>query len=152
MTPTEKNKDLVARYIAALNAHDAEAAEALAAPDLVNHAALPEAQGAAGMKGILKKLFKAMPDLTMTCEDFIAEGDRVVCRVRVRGTQTGPLEMKLFPLPASGRQVSTEHIHVFRIAGDRLVEHWAGRDDIAMLRQLGHLPAVIAPAIEKVAS
>jgi predicted ester cyclase len=92
-----------------------------------------------------------MPDWSMTCEDVIAEGDRVVCRVRVRGTQTGPLEMAVLPLPASGRQTTTEQIHIFRIAGDRVVEHWAGRDDIAMLRQLGHLPAV-KPAATKVAS
>jgi steroid delta-isomerase-like uncharacterized protein len=151
MTPTEKNKDLVVRYIAALNAHDADAAEALAAPDLINHAAIPEAQGAAGVRRIFAKLFKAIPDLTMTCEDLIAEGDKVVCRVRVRGTQTGPLEMTLWPLPASGRETSTEQIHVFRIAEGRFVEHWAGRDDIAMLRQLGHLP-VPSTSPAKVAS
>jgi steroid delta-isomerase-like uncharacterized protein len=151
MTTTEKNKELVARYVAALNAHDSAAAQELVAPDMANHAAIPEAQGAAGMARILGKIWKAMPDWRMTCEDVIAEGDRVVCRVRVRGTQTGPLEMAIFPLPASGRETSTEQIHIFRIDGGRVVEHWAGRDDIAMLRQLGHLPAV-APATAKVAS
>jgi steroid delta-isomerase-like uncharacterized protein len=147
MTLIEKNKDLVVRYIAALNAHDTDAAEAMSASDLINHAAIPEAQGAAGLKRILGKLFKAMPDLRMTCEDLIAEGDKVVCRVRVKGTQTGPLEMAVLPLPASGREMATEQIHVFRIADGRVVEHWAGRDDIAMLRQLGHLQAATASSV-----
>src|SRR5262245_40662534 len=114
MTPTEKNKDLIVRYIAALNARDIHTLAALSATDLVNHAAIPEAQGSAGLQSIITKLFKAMPDLKWTCEDLIAEGDRVVCRVRVRGTQTGPFEMTHFALPASGRETSTEHIHVFR--------------------------------------
>jgi len=120
MTTIEKNKDLVRRFVAALNRHDSEAALALAATDLVNHAAIPEAQGADGMKKLLAKLFKAMPDLTTTCEDVIAEDDRVVCRVRVRGTQTGPLEMTRLPLPASGREMSIEQIHVFRIKDDKV--------------------------------
>jgi steroid delta-isomerase-like uncharacterized protein len=145
---TQKNKDLVTRYIAALNAHDMDAVEALTAPDLRNHAAIADAQGAAGLKRIMTKLLKAMPDMKMTCEDVIAEGDKVVCRVRVRGTQTGPFEMTVLPLPASGREVSTEQIHLFRISEGRIVEHWGARDDIGMLRQLGHLPVATAKTTE----
>jgi steroid delta-isomerase-like uncharacterized protein len=142
---TNSNKDVVRSYLAAMSARDFDAAVALAAPDLVNHSAIPEAQGSEGLRRILAKLLKAMPDLTMTCEDIIAEGDKVVCRVRVRGTQTGPLEMTRMPLPATGRETSTEQIHVFRVAGGKLVEHWAGRDDMLMLRQLGHLALGAAP-------
>ena len=126
--------------------HDLDGLAAVTATDLVNHAAIPEAQGREGMKRILGKIWKAMPDLRVTCEDLIAEGDRVVCRVRVRGTQTGPLEMARFPLPATGREVSTEQIHVFRVSGGKIVEHWAGRDDIGMMRQLGHVPFQAAGA------
>src|SRR5262249_1361 len=85
------NKDLVQKYVAALNARDLPAVEGMVSHDLRNHAAVPEAQGAAGMTRILEKLFHAMPDLRVSCEDLIAEGDRVVCRWVVRGTQTGPL-------------------------------------------------------------
>ncbi len=146
MTSTDRNKDLVRRYMAAMSTRDLDAAVALTATDLVNHAAIPEAQGSEGMRRIIAKLVKAMPDLTMTCEDLIAEDDKVVCRVRMRGTQTGPFEMKRMPLPASGRETSTEQIHVFRIADGKLVEHWAGRDDLLMLRQLGHLPLATSPS------
>jgi steroid delta-isomerase-like uncharacterized protein len=140
MTDVNANKEIIRNFIKALDGHDLDALAAITAVDLVNHAAIPEAQGLAGIKVIFGKLWKAMPDQRVSCEDLIAEGDRVVCRVRVRGTQTGPLEMARLPLPATGRETSTEHIHLFRIADGKIVEHWAGRDDIAMLRQLGHLP------------
>src|SRR2546430_418690 len=127
---SESNKDLVRRFHGALDAHDLESAVALVAPDLVNHAAIPEAQGAEGLRRIFSKLWKAMPDQRSTCEDLIAEGDRVVCRVRVRGTQTGALEMVNLQMPATGREVSVEHIHIYRVSAGKIVEHWAGRDDI----------------------
>lgn len=137
---TDQAKTVVRRYFAAMAERDIEGAVSLASTDLVNHAAIPEAQGRDGLRRILTKLTKAMPDLTVTCEDMIAEGDKVVCRVRVRGTQTGPFEMVRMQLPATGRETSTEQLHVFRVVDGVLVEHWAGRDDMLMLRQLGHVP------------
>jgi steroid delta-isomerase-like uncharacterized protein len=138
---TVENKDLARRFIQAINDHDIDALAGFAADDLVNHAAIPEAQGAKGMRTIFQKLFTAMPDLRSTCDDVIAEGDRVVCRVTTRGTHTGPLTFARVPqLPATGRSCVMEQIHVMRIERGKIVEHWAGRDDIGMLRQLGLPP------------
>ncbi len=140
MTNITEHKDVVRRFVQAMNDHDIEGAARLCAADLVNHAAIPEAQGVAGLRVIMKKLFDAMPDMRWVCEDLVAEGDRVVCRVTIRGTQTGPLAFARASLPATGRSVTTEHIHVFQLDAGKIVEHWAGRDDMGMLRQLGHLP------------
>jgi len=140
MTTTSENKNLVRRFVDAIDRHDLEAAIEVVASDLVNHAALPEAQGAPGLRLIFSKLWAAVPDQRSSCEDLIAEGDRVVCRLRVRGTQTGTFQMATLSLPATGREFSTEHIHVFRVSAGKLAEHWAGRDDFGMLRQLGHAP------------
>jgi steroid delta-isomerase-like uncharacterized protein len=140
MTTTAENKDLVRRFIQCINDHDVDALASFVADDVVNHAAIPEAQGVKGLRTIFTKIFTAMPDYRTRCEDLVAEGDRVMARVSVRGTQTGPLAFAYAPLPATGRTVETEAIHVMRIASGRIVEHWAGRDDIGMLRQLGHLP------------
>ena len=137
---TEANKTLARSYLSALDRHDIDAAVALVTPDLVNHTAIPEAQGAEGMRRILAKMHKAFPDQRLTCDDVIAEGDRVVCRVTTRGTHTGPLEFVRWPAPPTGKAVTTTAIHVFRIADGKIAEHWGAMDAFAMLRQLGLTP------------
>jgi steroid delta-isomerase-like uncharacterized protein len=134
------NKQLARRYFEHLDAHDLEAAVALTADDLKNHAAIPEAQGKSGLQRILGKLLKAFPDASFRCEDVLADDDRVVCRVSMRGTNNGPVEFLRFPAPASNKRCETETIHIFRIASGKIIELWAGRDDIGVLRQLGQLP------------
>jgi steroid delta-isomerase-like uncharacterized protein len=136
----ESNKDLARKYIDALDRRDIDAAVALVAPDLVNHTAIPEAQGAEGLRRILGKLHKAFPDQQTSCEDLIAEGDRVVCRVTMRGTNKGPLEFVRWPMPATGKEITVSGIHVFRIANGKIAEHWGTMDGFAMVRQLGVMP------------
>jgi steroid delta-isomerase-like uncharacterized protein len=126
--------------VSALDRRDIESAVSLVAGDFVNHTAIPEAQGADGLRRILGKLHKAFPDQRVTCDDVIAEGDRVVCRVTTTGTNTGPLEFVRFPLPATGKSVTSTAIHVFRIAGGKIVEHWGATDMFATMRQLGLTP------------
>jgi steroid delta-isomerase-like uncharacterized protein len=140
-SPVEANKALTARFFDEVFARkNPDAVMTLVAPDLVNHAAIPEAQGAEGMRGIVRKLLTAFPDATVSVEDVVAEGDRVVARTIFEGTQTAPLEFKN-PLPATGKHARVEHVHTFRIRDGRIVEMWMTMDRLDMLRQLGLLPA-----------
>ncbi len=136
----DANKTLAKTYINALDRRDVDAAVALVTPDLVNHTAIPEAQGAEGLRRILGKLNKAFPDHRVSCDDLIAEGDRVMCRVTMRGTNTGPLEFVRWPMPATGKSVNTTAIHVFRVEGGKIAEHWGAMDLLGMMRQLGMTP------------
>jgi steroid delta-isomerase-like uncharacterized protein len=137
MTQTEKSREIVTRYLEAINARDIDAATSLVSEGLVNHAALPEAQGRAGLRMIFEKLGKAFPDAKFTVEDVIVDGNRVVARGKMAGTNTGDLEFTRWPLKATGRRIEVGHVHVFRVEGDKIVEHWGYRDDFAMMRQLG---------------
>ncbi len=135
----ETNRQIVSKCLEAFNRHDVAAAGNLVADDLVNHCAIPEAQGRTGLINIWQKLWTAFPDLVWTCEDTVAEGDRVVCRMRMRGINSGPLRFVRMPLPATGKTIDAEAIHIFRLADGKIVEFWAQRDEVGMLRQLGHL-------------
>ena len=65
----------------------------------------------------------------------IAEGDKVVQLVIMSGRHSGSLMGR----EPTGRQFAVRHIYIWRIAGDRIVEHWGGRDDLGLLGQLGFL-------------
>lgn len=140
MTALTENKDIVRRCMQAFDAHDLDSAMTLVADDFVNHAAVPDAQGAKGLRRIFEKLYVAFPDQRTTVQDVLADGDRVVCRVSIEGTNSGPLPFPNAKVGGTGKRFKTEQIHIFRVANGKIVEHWAGRDDIGMLRQLGLPP------------
>lgn len=91
-----------------------------------------------GLKAILHAMRSAFPDLRMTVDDVIAEGDKVVQRRTYQGTHKG----ELFGIPASGKSVSVSQIIVSRLAGGKFVEEWAETDFLGMLQQLGAIPAM----------
>ena len=91
-----------------------------------------------GLKAILHAMRSAFPDLRMTVEDVVAEGDKVVQRRLYEGTHKG----ELFGIPASGKSVSVSQITVSRVADGKFVEEWAETDFLGMLQQLGVVPAM----------
>jgi predicted ester cyclase len=111
-------------------------------PDLVDHSVprdLPTTRG--GTKTLAARSWSAFPDLRLTIEDQIAEGDKVMTRWTARGTHTGTL----MGLPPTGKRVIITGIRIDRVVGGRIVETWAEFDQLGMLDQLGLAPAP-APA------
>ncbi|MBV9335839.1 MAG: ester cyclase [Solirubrobacterales bacterium] len=85
----------------------------------------------------------AFPDLRFEIEDQIVRGDAVVHLVTCSGTHTGTLEHPAIRVLApSGRSFAVDQMHITRVRGGRIVQHWGTRNDLAMLQQLG---AVAAP-------
>lgn len=91
-----------------------------------------------GLKAILTTMHSAFPDLKMTVEDVIAEGDKVMQRRVYQGTHKG----ELFGIPATGKSVSVSQITVSRVADGKFVEEWAETDFLGMLQQLGAIPSM----------
>ena len=78
----------------------------------------------------------------MSIESMIAEGDVVAVRVASTGTSLGPINGVI---PPTGRSFSTRQSHWFRVRDGRLAEHWATRDDLGTMLQLGVIPAPGGP-------
>ena len=76
---------------------------------------------------------RGFPDLRVSVIDQISDGDRVVSRFKVEGTQTGPL-MSIRP---TGRPICVEGIRIDRIAEGRIAETWTQWDAMVMLEQIG---------------
>ena len=121
------------------NRHTIEAAEELLSPDYLNHAASAEEyrHGIAGVKHSLKWLFCVFPDHRFDIEDAAADGNTVA----VRGTMGGTHEGELMGIAPTGERFAVQQSHWFRVADGRVAEHWAVRDDLGMMRQLGITPA-----------
>jgi predicted ester cyclase len=135
---SEHNKRLVRRALQEIYANaDLEVADELIGHDFVDHEpAHPEQPtGPESVKETVRHLHDAFGDLRFEVQDEIAEGDKVVQRVIMSGRHTGSL-MSFEP---TGREFAVRHIYIWRIAGDRIVEHWGSRDDLGLLGQLGLL-------------
>jgi len=116
-----------------------DAIDELVAPDALDHEVLPIATGEmrTDLRTWLAALRQAFPDYHVDLEDVIAEGDRVVVRERITGTNTGPL----LGMPATGRPICVEAIDILRIADGVVIEHWGIADSTTMVRQLGLVSA-----------
>ena len=107
------------------------------APDLVWHDPGQEIQGTAEAKQFIAMYKSAFPDLSVTVEDEIAEGDKVVTRWTIRGTHQGEIEE--FG-PPTGRQVEMKSISISRIEEGKIVEEWNSYDNLGVIQQLGLVP------------
>jgi steroid delta-isomerase-like uncharacterized protein len=107
------------------------------APDLVWHDPDREIQGAEEAKQFIATYKSVFPDLRVTVEDEIAEGDKVVTRWTLRGTHQGEIEE--FG-PPTGRQVEMKGISISRIQGGKIVEEWNSYDNLGVMQQLGLVP------------
>ena len=138
----EQNKALVARFIDEIfNRGNMSAADELLAPNFVEHEHLPAGvpRDREGVKMLSSMLRSAFPDLKVTIDDTIVEGDKVVVRMTWSGTHRG----EFMGVPASGKSVSIGVIDIIRVSGGKLVEHWGQMDAMAMLQQIGALPAPV---------
>ena len=106
----------------------------LVEPDALIRTPLPiEATGAELLKEVFARLLRAFPDLHVTIEDLIAEGDKVVARDTVTGTHQG----EYMGLPPTGKSVTYNEIFIVRFADGRIAETWGVVDVLSQMRQLG---------------
>lgn len=134
---TEDNKALVRRYVEeAWNKGNVSIIDDLMSDDYTRHVSgCPTPLTRESHKKRILQIHRALPDVTMTIEDMIAAGDRVVSRVTLRGTQRDTF----MGIPATGRQVTVTGIDIARVVGGKLVEHWAEMDTLGLIKQLGAL-------------
>ncbi len=134
---TEQNKALVLKSHEWMNQKNIDAALSLCSPNFVDHGSRSEmGQGIEASRQFFKMQFAAFPDMHATLEDIIAEGDKVVTRMTLRGTNTGPF----MGMPPTGKSATWSFIDIFRIADGQLAEHWVEMDSGVLMQQLGLVP------------
>ncbi len=128
----------VRRMYEQLSAGDVDGFAGSLAEDFVEHEETPGLTPTKdGVLSFFRAQIAAFPDMRMAVEDTVAEGDKVVARVRYTGTQRGDFQ----GMPASGKAVDAQLIDIFRFDADgRIAEHWGVMDLMAMMQQLGVVP------------
>ncbi len=98
-----------------------------------------EIRGAETLKGEVEYFRNAVPDLTYTVEDQVAEGERVVTRWRATGTHEG----EFFGVPGTGKRIEMSGIQIDRFdETGKMVEEWPEYDLLGAMRQVG---AILEP-------
>lgn len=135
---TETNKASMRRfYDEVFNKKNKAALDEFIAPNQVDHATPPGTPGGlAGAKQTVAMYLTAFPDLHFTVEDIIAEGDKVVARLSMHGTQQGAF----MGFPPTGKQATITAIDINRIVGGKSAEHWVEMNTLGLLQQLGAVP------------
>ncbi len=134
----QDNKALVRRFIEeVVNKGNLSVVDELVAPNFVDHSAPPgQPPGPQGVKQAIQMYHGAFPDIQMTAEDIIAEGDKVASRVIFTGTHKG----ELMGIAATGKQVTVNFIEIIRWQDGKAVERWAVTDMLGLMQQLGAVP------------
>jgi len=132
---SEANKDVIRTLIERVfNQHDPVAAVGLVADDVIDHSGFPgQTPGLEGMQQRWAALFAAFPDIEVVIDDLLADGDFVVQRATGRATHKGGF----FGVAPTGRRVEFKEINISRFEGGKTVEHWAQRNDLGVMMQLG---------------
>jgi predicted ester cyclase len=139
------NKEIVqALYDRLFNGGDLSAADDLVADDFVNHTGPPDGpKGPQSLKSLVGWLHGAFPDSRYTIKKIVAEDDHVAVYLAYDGTHLGPF-MGAAP---TGRHFSQDQMHLMRLQDGKIAEHWAVRDDLGRMRQLGMIPEPAAQSV-----
>ena len=135
-----ENKAIVRRFLEGIFSQgNPDVVDELADPDFVVHDPSSEAGqvDAEGVKESIAWSHSAFPDLRVTIEDQVAEGDKVATRWRVRGTHQG----EMMGVSATGKQVAFTGTQTDYISGGKIVESWSNWDTLGMLHRIGAVPA-----------
>lgn len=125
-----ENKALIRRYVEELSGKDKPAA-------VVDKYVSDEA-----LKAHIKEAEAGFPRYEVPIEDMIAEGDKVMIRIRLVAKHEGTF----MGLPATHKRVDVPGVVIYRIEGGKIAQHWLFMDNAALMQQLGLVPET-GPAV-----
>jgi steroid delta-isomerase-like uncharacterized protein len=133
----EENKAVTRGFMEAFSRHDLDACEPFLDENIVVHGFPGLPPGRDAYRGVGQMFLSAFPDSNITVEDMLADGDKVAVRYMYTGTHQGELQ----GIPATGKEIAVQGILINRIVNGKIVERWEIFDQMAMLQQLGVMPA-----------
>ena len=132
------NIEIITRFEPAFRAADQATIDELCHPGLVDHNPAPGHEPTlAGFKQKVAGFRAIFPDLEEDLQDIIASGDTVATRWVVTGSQ----QREFMGIPAAGQTIRVEGMNFYRLNDGRVTDIWTQFDGVALMRQLGAIPA-----------
>ena len=132
------NIEIITRFEHAFRAADQATIDELCDPGLVDHNPAPGHEPTlAGFKQKVAYFLAIFPDLEEDLQDITASGDTVATRWVLTGSQ----QQEFMGIPASGQPIRIEGMNFYRLRGGRVTDIWTQFDGVAMMQQLGAIPA-----------
>jgi predicted ester cyclase len=145
---TEQNKAVVRRFLdEVFNNKNLAAIEDVIAPDYLFHVGRNTIRGRGGLRQGCAGILAAFPDMQVSMDLMMTEGDLVAGRYTFRGTHLGEFVLPGHRFPPTGTRASMTATTISRIVAGRIAEDWEDQDLFGLLLQLG---ATIAPPEEDV--
>jgi steroid delta-isomerase-like uncharacterized protein len=136
---TETNKAICRRMHEQLwNEQRVDLVQEFYTEDQVQHIAgsPPSPLGLESYKEVLIMALAAFPDIQLTVDDEIAEGDKVVFRWTMTATHQG----EFMGIPATGKQITRSGSAIYRLDKAKIAELWFFADNLEFMQQLGAIP------------
>lgn len=139
MSLLDNNTNMIRKAFDAFNTGNLNNIEEFISSDYINHEALDDSSDRANLNGpdefrnSVRLLRNAFADLHFEEKDIITTEDKVVARIIMTGRHVNDF----MGSPPTRRKFSAQQIHIFHIAGSKITEHRAVRDDLSMMLQLG---------------
>lgn len=133
---TQQNMAIIRKSITEMyNKGNISAIDQFLTSDYVGHAlgSGMTISGVPAVKETVAKSRAAFPDLYLTVENMVAEGDRVVVQWMARGTHKG----EYLGIAPSGKSINIGGLTMYRLAGGKIAEAWSGWDQGSLFRQIG---------------
>lgn len=116
-----------------------EVLDEVVSPDYVGHLPTPPGapSGREGLRWLIRAYRLAFPDIRVQIDDQMADGDKVLTRISIRGTQQG----QFMNVPPTNKEVTATALVLTRFENGQNVEGWAELDRLGLMQQLGVVPA-----------
>lgn len=130
----EQNKALIQRfYDEVANNGNLDLIDELVAEEFIEHEAFPGlSNDRDGLKRFFSMMHDAFDDFRMDVEDMVAEGDKVVARITMKGNH----KAEFMGIAATAKTINVPTIDIVRYVDGRAVEHWGVTDEMAMMEQI----------------
>jgi steroid delta-isomerase-like uncharacterized protein len=135
---SDEHKAIVRRFLdEGISQGNMAVLDQVCSPDIVWHGgSVGEFRSLNELKRGVGPFFAAFPDLRVTTERLLAEGDEVTCRYIWQGTHRGDF----FGVPATGKRVTVSGMSIYRIANAKIAEEWWLEDLLGLMQQIGAVP------------